>query len=451
MLEQSERPEGPFIVEFQRETVELDTVQYRWRRKVESSIPPFANSVSETVADRAAAMRVSGGNRVVGTAEMLASANEAMALSPSRLLLTAISTDDVRLAPPTTMQSVSQDVVTFTLDGAQVRLFLNHYTHLPTAVDYGGPLARAGFWRFAGDTPMRTYFSSWKLGERGLRLPMQSDVERDGVHEATYMVRSLVLDPPLSEADTVIPEAIKAQFATVASTPATVRLGLAGNPASDLATGVTFIPGQWNVTIVRQDDGLIILDAPISSAYSELVISEAAKRYPGMPIKAVVSTSDAWPHIAGLRPYVARRIPIYCLGINAPAIQRIIGGRFETRPDALGTRKRSAILKVVSSATVLGSGANRLLLFPVRGDTSERQMLAYFPELKLLYGSDVFQQGRDGKPSNTQTASELVDAVTRENISPDRYFMMHVDVAGWKDLVSAIRDQPGSFPKEVAP
>ena len=34
MLEQSERPEGPYIVEFQRTTVEHDVAGERWRRRV---------------------------------------------------------------------------------------------------------------------------------------------------------------------------------------------------------------------------------------------------------------------------------------------------------------------------------------------------------------------------------------------------------------------------------
>jgi hypothetical protein len=30
------------------------------------------------------------------------------------------------------------------------------------------------------------------------------------------------------------------------------------------------------------------------------------ERYPGVKVKAVVTTSDAWPHLGGVREYVAR-------------------------------------------------------------------------------------------------------------------------------------------------
>jgi hypothetical protein len=57
-----------------------------------------------------------------------------------RLLLTALDASDVHTEPDIVLQSVPQNVVAFTLDGAPVQVFLNAYTHLPTAMDYSGPL-----------------------------------------------------------------------------------------------------------------------------------------------------------------------------------------------------------------------------------------------------------------------------------------------------------------------
>ena len=61
------------------------------------------------------------------------------------------------------LQSIPQNVVAFTLDHAPVRIYLNIYTHLPTAVDYSGSLARGGFWKYLGDVTLRTYYSFWWL------------------------------------------------------------------------------------------------------------------------------------------------------------------------------------------------------------------------------------------------------------------------------------------------
>src|SRR5580700_6403409 len=68
--------------------------------------------------------------------------------------------------------------------------------------------------------------------------------------------------------------------------------------------------GAWNSTLVKQPDGIVILEAPISGLYTQGVIETARKRYPGMPLKAVLSTSDSWPHTGGVRAAVAEGLPV---------------------------------------------------------------------------------------------------------------------------------------------
>jgi hypothetical protein len=40
---------------------------------------------------------------------------------------------------------------------------------------------------------------------------------------------------------------------------------------------------------------------------------------PGKRVKAVITTSTAYPHFGGLREYVARGIPVYAADVNASA------------------------------------------------------------------------------------------------------------------------------------
>ncbi len=78
-------------------------------------------------------------------------------------------------------------------------------------------------------------------------------------------------------------------------------------------------------------------------------------------------------------------------------------------------------------------------LYPIHGETSERQMMVYFPEHKLLYGSDPFQQSEDGKLFYPQTVSELVDAVEREHLQVEQFFMMHIGPNSWSVATQAVR------------
>jgi hypothetical protein len=96
-------------------------------------------------------------------------------------------------------------------------------------------------------------------------------------------------------------------------------------------------------------------------------------------------------------------------------------------------------LNLIADKTALGQGSNRLEIIPIRGETSERQMMVYFPEHHLLYGSDPFQKLPDGSYFYPQTVTELQDAVVREHLTPERFFMMHVGPTPWTDLQKAVK------------
>ena len=207
------------------------------------------------------------------------------------------------------------------------------------------------------------------------------------------------------------------------------------------------IPGSWNATFVRQEDGIVILEAPISSGYSAKVIAEARRRYPGQPIKAVVTTSDSWPHIAGSREYAAQGIPIYALDLNRPILERFLSASHKTEPDTLELSPRAPQFRLVHEKTTLGAGPNRIEIIPIRGETTERQLMVFFPEHHLLYGSDPFRRRPDGTFFYPQTVTELMDAVARAGINVNRFFMMHMGPTPWPALAesvaaAALRDTP---------
>ncbi len=385
-------------------------------------------------------MRLSGESASPGTPQQLKIVHEREALSPERLLLTAIDAPDLHLEPDAILQSVPQNVVAFSLDGAPVHIYLNAYTHLPTAVDYSGPLARSGFWAFLGDVTARTYFSLWWLAKGGIHMPMQWNIESNGLPDQMYVIRKLQIDEPLVETDLLISADVRAKYQPDAPPVDLDKrpLGDPKQPAKELASGIIFIPGSWNATFVRQEEGIVILEAPISSGYTAKVIAEARRRFPGQPIKAVITTSDSWPHLAGIRECVAQSIPIYALDLNLPILERVMNAPHKSKPDAQQIAPRNPIFHLVHNKTLLESGPNRMEIYPIRGETSERQLMVFFPEHHLLYGSDPFQINADGSFFYPQTVTELTDAVAREHLSVDEFFMMHIGPMPWADLSKAV-------------
>ncbi len=439
-LEESERPEGPYITEFDTISEIHDLANQRYRKDTEFAVYPVFQSKTGSVIVKDVAMQLSGDRQAVGTPQQVQIVRERLALSPEHLLLTALDATDVHEESDIVLQSIPQKVVTFNLDKAPVKVYLNAYTHLPTAMDYSGPSARTSYWAFLGDVTTRTYYSFWWLAKNGIHLPMQWNTETNGLPDQMLVIRKLKIDELLDEAKLAIPDAIRAKFDPHAA-PADLEkqsLGNPNQPARELAPGIVLIPGSWNATFVRQEDGIVILEAPISSGYSAQVIAEAQRRFPNQMIKAVITTSDSWPHLAGIREYVAKGIPIYALDLNLPILERVITAKRTSKPDMLEHRPKSPKFQLVHGKTIVGTGANRMEIYPLRGETSERQMMVYFPEHHLLYGSDPFQQNEDGSFFYPQTVTELMDAVTREHLTVNQFFMMHVPLTPWSELPKAI-------------
>ncbi|HEV7902390.1 MAG TPA: hypothetical protein VGO96_01010, partial [Pyrinomonadaceae bacterium] len=374
-----------------------------------------------------------------------------MALGPERVLLSALDAPDLRADGETVLQGTPQRVLKFTWRDKPVTLFLNAHSHLPTA---GETLSAHPYelWSVWGDVRTRVYYSYWTLEAGGMRYPRQWDTERNGLKWRTFTAVNLKLDPPAPAESLSISEDVQKAFkARPSFTFDTSPLGRPGRPPHDTAPGVYSMPGSWDVTLVRQADGIVIIEAPISSSYSAKVLDEAAKHFPGVPVKAVISTSDAWPHFGGVREYVARGIPVYALDLNRPILERLLAAPRTLNPDALARTPRKPKFQIVSAKTTIGTGANRLELYPIRTETGERMMMVYFPEHRLLYGSDLLQKMPDGSFFMPQYVSEVMGAAEREKLAVERVFAMHMDAMNWTDVGAAVLKATAEPPASDAP
>ncbi len=82
--------------------------------------------------------------------------------------------------------------------------------------------------------------------------------------------------------------------------------------------------------------------------------------------KAVLSTSDSWPHVGGVRLAVAQGLPVYILDLNRPLLDKMMKAPHTLDPDQLENSKDSKDphWKIVSEKEEVGSGENRMELYP---------------------------------------------------------------------------------------
>jgi hypothetical protein len=438
--EQSERPEGPWIPNFTEFTdirnLSAGVIKRtsRTRGYVTEDDIAWSPDSSILIVDGAGIRKLNDRFAAAGTPWDIAIIP--LDLLPERVILTAMDAPDLRAESDIMLHGYAHHVVAFTSRGARVRLILNVPSLLPAAIEVTQPRPYETYWAPWGDVTHRLTLGVWLLEPIGIRYPRLWHYSTGDQSDGTVDLTRVKMDPPIDATDFAIPADARQTIVANRRRIADMPLGSPQRPAKELAPGVVQVPGNWDVVEVKQEDGVVIVEAPLTSAYSVKVFEDARKRFAGARVKAVITTSDAWPHIGGMREYAARGVPIYALDLNVPILTRLFSATFTTEPDALAKARRAPVVRTVAAKTIIGTGANRIELYPLRTVTGERQMMAYFPDHKLLYTSDLFTI-RNGSVFLPQTVSEAVDAVARERLDVATAFGMHYDALPWSTVVAS--------------
>ncbi|HEX6693780.1 MAG TPA: hypothetical protein VF035_03650, partial [Longimicrobiales bacterium] len=364
---------------------------------------------------------------------------------PDRALALAAASTSLRSDEPVKRFGVVHDVVSFPWRNGRMRLELSRASHLPVAVETVRTYPHNLRWAAFGDVTIRTEYVNWTLQSSGITWPMQHKVTWNGEPWRDITVQKVALDAtPVPSDSFAIGDSARAQFRAAAwQSPSAFRFGTRGTPV-DIAPNIVQLPDFWAMTMVKQPDGVVLFEAHLSDTYFDEVLAEAQRRYPGTPVKAVVVTSDPWAHVGGIRQVVARGIPIYAHEASIPFLTRLVKTPHTLTPDLLQRSPRAPKFVAVSGKTVIGSGPERIELYPVGGPYAERMIMAHFPAQRAIYGSDLIFQNRgpDGKPANgflATPARDLRRAIEREKLSADVVFCVQNGCA-W-DGAAFMRDE----------
>lgn len=434
LMEQSYRQE-PFITSYQQAKETIDFAQGRFRLESRLTWPeaaPGQSTIDSTIIGTAeGAVRHGSKGDTPASAAELDAVRQTLALDPARVLLAASTAPDLHFVEDEVIRSTRHISLAFNWQGLMVRVELSPFNHLPDAVETVRTFR--DFWYFWGDVRQRIYLEGYQIFQ-GLIYPTNQVEERNGVIWKSTQVLNVEINPPTEDS------AFKMDAVASAQSAKSVGWDRTFVPQNhvDLAPGITLFLGSWNSTIVKQDDGIYILEAPISGPYIQGVIDEAKKRYPSLPIKGVFSTSDSWPHTGGMRECVAAGLRMYVLDLNRPLLEREIAAPHTIHPDLLAKQPRAPNWNIVSGKVVVGSGANRVELYPLRGASTERQYMVYFPEHGLLYASDTLALNADGSLYDPELMREVEAAVNREHLPVRNVFAMHQGLMEWQKVEALV-------------
>jgi hypothetical protein len=280
----------------------------------------------------------------------------------------------------------------------------------------------------------------------GVRYPVQSDLYRNGVLLRTSVRTDVKLENVLdAKAFDMPPTDVALSRTTVDDLGLGQPVSFAPNPhapIAEIAPDVVQIPGSWFSTIVRQDDGLVIIDAPISDAYSRKVLDEAARRFPGMPVKALVTSTAFYWHVAGVREYAARGIPIYVRDRNEATVRKMLTSPHTLVADALALHPKTPDIRMVSKATTIGHGRNAIVLYPIIQGEQPMEM-TWIADAHLLHtGEMLMPLGPNGALVQPEALFEAKRSIEATPIPTKGLKMigMHMRPTDWEVLVKAVRD-----------
>ncbi len=442
-IDDSERADGPYWLSIGTGTEWRDLDRDRYRRDMQTASAQWPLRVV-TIDTGSAIAQGSPWRGAWYWSARKPALQDALALSPERMLLTAAAATDLRRLPDATLHAQPQQVLGFSWQGHAARLYLDTTMHLPSRLEVDDDLAGSRNSVMLGDAGWRTDYLFYKRQPDGLVYPFQWNLSRDGTPIQTTVVTALRENAAAPAEGFDAPASAKLDLAAIARAGAYGSGPLAPvgkDPLLPVATDAWLIAGAWNVMVVRQADGLVVIEAPESSARSDAVLDLLAGRFPSQPVKAVVSTTDSLWHYAGLRSYIARGIPVYALDANLALLRRAASHPHGLDPDALSRAPRAPRFVPVAGPTRIGSGAARIDLYPIRGHGDERMLMAYLPGARLLYGSsnDIGQ----GEPLRaTFNAFELVARVDALGLPVRDYVAIHTAKMPWREFRDIVLTRP---------
>jgi len=371
--------------------------------------------------------------------------------NPLRALLLADAAADLEREPDAMLHEALQQVVRFRHGTNGVRLFIDAATGLPSATEMTFALHHVSAddvaWNPWGDIVDRTEFMNWYTVE-GIRYPSQSDTSRNGERYRATTVSEAHLDVALDPTAFTPPPAAVARAADLRRQDID-ELPLGGAvpyapdpklPIAEIAPGIVQIPGSWYATVIRQPDGIVVIDAPISAGYSRQVLDEARRRFPGLPIKALVTSTSFFWHIAGVREYAARGIPIYVRDRNVAIVRAMLAAPHKLFPDDLARQPQvRPEIRAVSQRTQIGTGANALVLFPILQAT-QPMLMTYVADARLIHTGEMVQPlGPGGALLYPESLLEIAYAVRDARIDATRMIGMHMSPTPWSRIAEALR------------
>jgi hypothetical protein len=339
---------------------------------------------------------------------------------------------DARVVGRAPYRDYARTVLARATPGGEHRLFLDAKTGFPVKLDLE---EKHYLW---GQRHIEYLYSNWTLSG-GLMVPGSSFRLADGQIEISQTT---------GDAETIARDA--APLMSLPEGPARTSEALPLflqpiDPKTEQVGPKTYLlsnPG-YTEAVTQVGDEIFLFDATQGEERAKKDAEAIGKLFPGYQKLSVVITDLAWPHVAGVRYWVANGATIIAHKAAREFLQSVVDRRWTLAPDLLEQRRETAKLKFVGVDAAYQLAGGAISLHPIDGIGSEVALMAFLAPDRFLWASDYIQTVAE--PS--AYASEVWRAVQRDGLHPERTAAEHLPLTPWARIEALEKkDEGGTGP-----
>lgn len=376
------------------------------------------------------AVTLSDDHGVSGQRASWAETERERGLDPRLVVHAWSSASDVRVAGHCVYRDYDRVVLTRTGPYGREDLYIDPKTAFVVKLDRVEPQY---LW---GSVHVEYVYTSWLLygsggfGGGDVLMPTTATRVVDGEDDITRSPNDVGHTPRDSAPSLTMPT-------TAASNTIELPGFLRPSPVDTVRLGPrTFVlanPG-YNEIVTLLHDTVYVLDATQGETRARTDSAWIGRLFSGTHPIAVVVTDVAWPHVSGVRFWVASGATIISRDMSRSFLERVVARHWRQHPDKLESHPR-ALRFVAVHGPLIGSG---LGLYPIDGAGSEGALMAYLPSDGVLWASDYVQT----LEAPALYTTEVYTAACRFGLTPTRVVAEHHPVADWSTLSQVVQRQP---------
>lgn len=186
----------------------------------------------------------------------------------------------------------------------------------------------------------------------------------------------------------------------------------------EIGEGIFHITGttHHNLVVVGPDS-LAVFEAPFYGARSKEVLAALRRRWPGKPVQYLILTHHHTDHIGGMIEYVKAGAQLVVAAANENFFREILAA------SEIEQRIEQREIITIGERGELPDFGRPVELLWVPNSHAFDMIVAYFPDQKLLFATDIYSPGRPKQPPNYP--GELLQAIRYYDLDVSQFIGGH--------------------------